>query len=144
MTIMGRFEDITVNCRKLLEKIENQVAGRPIRNEHDLALIVLMETRFDRTLFRNDNPKVWYENSILPVTRENDLPKIIPIIKRFFENFVIKGQVLLDQAEQDPTDPEIAQTFCHYYEVYLLDVIPHARDARVVRLHNAYEKIKGR
>ncbi len=121
-----------------------QVAGRPIRNEHDLALIVLMEPRFDRAIFRNEYPLTWHENRILAVTREGDLLKIKPAIQRFFEKFVIKGQVLLDQVEQDPSDPELVETFCRYFEVYLQDMETYVRDSRVGRLHKTYKRIKSR
>ncbi len=119
-----------------------QVAGRPIRNEHDLALIVLMEPRFDRSIFRNEYPNAWHANFILSVGREDDLPKIIPTIKRFFEKFVIKGQVLLDQAEQDPMDQELSETFCRYFDVYLQDVDCYAHDPRVAQKREAYLRMK--
>ncbi len=75
------------------------------------------------------------------MVREEDLAKITPAIQRFFEKFVLKGQVLLDQVEQDPADNELSIAFRRYFEVYLQDVDCYGRDARVAHLREAYMRM---
>ncbi len=112
-----------------------------MRNEYDLGLIVFIEPRFTQAPFPSEYPQAWHANPILKVTNDTDLPKSQEAILRFFEKFILRGQVLLDQAAQDPTDAELADNFCRYFEVYLQDMDCYARDPRVARLRDAYVQI---